>query len=192
MADVAHIMVPRWDMASSPFIHCDIVTTTHKTLRGPLCRSYFFIKLTRETWGREFRRLPSNQGGPHNNTQLPPQAKVVSYLEGVFQTSRASNSRAPQGNLWLVSYKTVGWNWQPPTPWDFRPLWPPEKMYLWISRSIRTQLLGCVLLLTPGGVRPGAPAHISLLQRARFRKNCGIPEPVNYHSTSKKRIWKDG
>jgi len=80
LADMAHISgLIAADLIPSPFLHCDVVTTTtHKTLRGTRSGMIFYRVGMREVPGKEpvpynikndidFAVFPSLQGGPHNN-----------------------------------------------------------------------------------------------------------------------------
>lgn len=66
MADIAHISgFVATQLLESPFLWCDIVTTTtHKTLRGPRSAIIFFKKHLQQINDAVF---PGFQGGPHMN-----------------------------------------------------------------------------------------------------------------------------
>ena len=67
MADIAHISgLVATGLMSSPFQHCDIVTsTTHKSLRGPRSGIIFSKKELADKIN--FAVFPMLQGGPHNH-----------------------------------------------------------------------------------------------------------------------------
>lgn len=85
MFDMAHISgLVASGVNSSPFEHCDVVTsTTHKSLRGPRSGVIFYRRGTRKFMGSDnkekvvdystlqekidFAVFPSLQGGPHEN-----------------------------------------------------------------------------------------------------------------------------
>ena len=117
MADMAHVSgLVAAGVVSSPFDHCDVVTsTTHKSLRGPRAGIIFYKKDT--VRGLDLEKsinsavFPGLQGGPHNRqigalafalkqAQLP---EFKSYQEQVVRNSRAMASRLSDLGYDLVS-----------------------------------------------------------------------------------------
>ena len=81
VADISHIAgLVAAGVHSSPFADTDVVmTTTHKTLRGPRGAVIFVKKDARELGAKIDRAVfPGMQGGPHNNETA---AKAVAFLE---------------------------------------------------------------------------------------------------------------
>jgi glycine hydroxymethyltransferase len=78
MADISHIAgLVATGYATSPFVHCDVVTTTtHKSLRGPRAALIFSRNALKDRINRSV--FPGLQGGPHNN-QIA--AMAVALLE---------------------------------------------------------------------------------------------------------------
>merc|ERR1719156_508858 len=84
MADIAHISgLVATKQHSSPFEHCDIVTTTtHKSLRGPRAGMIFFKYTDRfpDIKDRiDMAVFPALQGGPHNH-QIGGLAAQLKYV----------------------------------------------------------------------------------------------------------------
>ena len=111
MADIAHISgLVAAGTLSSPFQHCDIVTsTTHKSLRGPRSGIIFYKKdLGKAVNSAVF---PGLQGGPHNHAigalafalkqAAEPQFKV--YQEQVIANADAMAQRLVKLGYNLVS-----------------------------------------------------------------------------------------
>merc|ERR1711872_37274 len=81
LADMAHVSgLVAAGVAPSPFLHCDVVTTTvHKTLRGPRAGLIFYRKGVRSVDNKGNKVMydigdkinlavfPGLQGGPHNH-----------------------------------------------------------------------------------------------------------------------------
>lgn len=97
VADIAHIAgLILAGVHPSPFPHADIVmTTTHKTLRGPRGAVIFSRKDLAEKIDRAV--FPGLQGGPHNNTTaakalmfyLAMQPEFKTYQEQIVRNAKA-------------------------------------------------------------------------------------------------------
>lgn len=110
MADISHIAgLVAAGLHQSPFPYADVVmTTTHKTLRGPraaviFCRQELAEKIDRAVF-------PGMQGGPHNNTiaaisQAFFEAKQPSF--GAYQKRVVKNAEALAESLKKSGFNLV-------------------------------------------------------------------------------------
>jgi glycine hydroxymethyltransferase len=181
LCDMAHIsgLVVSGE-ALSPFIHCDVVTTTtHKTLRGPRAGLIFFRKTKKFDNDTEVINLeekinnavfPALQGGPHEN-QIGAVAVALreatdpSFKEYAKQIKRNSSALAKalveKGHT-LVTGGTDNHLML----WDLRPHGLTgskfEKAADLAGITVnKNAVYGDTSALTPGGVRIGTPALTS-------------------------------
>ncbi len=113
VADISHIAgLIAAGVHSSPFISADVVmTTTHKTLRGPRGAVIFVKKDARELPAKIDKAVfPGMQGGPHNNETA---GKAVAFLEAQsagfkkYQKQIVKNASALAGELMARGFKLL-------------------------------------------------------------------------------------
>jgi len=110
LADISHIAgLVAADLHQSPFRYSDIVmTTTHKTLRGPRGAIIFTRKKLSEKIDRAV--FPGMQGGPHNNVVA---AKAVMFFEALkpgfkqYQRQVVKNAAVLADNLKNLGFRLV-------------------------------------------------------------------------------------
>eukprot|EP00301_Raphidiophrys_heterophryoidea_P017298 c2717_g1_i1.p1 GENE.c2717_g1_i1~~c2717_g1_i1.p1 ORF type:complete len:511 (+),score=131.64 c2717_g1_i1:147-1535(+) len=124
LGDMAHISgLVAAGVVPSPFVHCDIVTTTtHKSLRGPRGAMIFFRRglKSRDPKGKEVMYdfedkinaavFPGMQGGPHNHTiaALAVALKMAKAPEFVaYQTQILRNSQALASTMLRLGHSLV-------------------------------------------------------------------------------------
>lgn len=108
VADISHIAGPvAVGLHPSPFPYADVVmTTTHKTLRGPRGAVIFSRKEISEKIDRAV--FPGLQGGPHNNVTA---AKALMFFEALrpefkkYQKQVVKNAKALAGALTGKGFK---------------------------------------------------------------------------------------
>merc|ERR1712028_270344 len=172
MADIAHISgLVATGQTSSPFEHCDIVTTTtHKSLRGPRAGMIFFKytdKIPDIKDRIDMAVFPALQGGPHNHqigglaAQLleVDTPEFVEYSKKVIEHANILAETLQSKGHKLASDGTDNHL----VLWDVRPHGLTgskiEKVCECASISLnRNCVHGDVSALTPGGVRIGSPA----------------------------------
>jgi glycine hydroxymethyltransferase len=114
LSDVSHISgLIASNLASSPFPHSDIVvTTTHKTLRGPRSGLIFSRKELASKIDKAV--FPGLQGGPHNH-QIAAVAVALkeamsksfkSYTKNVVMNAKALANELMLGGMELVTKGT--------------------------------------------------------------------------------------
>jgi len=181
LCDMAHISgLVAAEEAVSPFLHCDVVTTTtHKTLRGPRAGLIFFRKSKKFDSDTEVINLeerinnavfPTLQGGPHEN-QIAAVAVALrevvdpSFKDYAKQVKR--NSAALARVLVEKGYTLVtGGTDNHLLLWDLRPQGltgsKVEKAADMAGITVnKNAVYGDTSALTPGGVRLGSPALTS-------------------------------
>lgn len=130
MADIAHIsgLVATGEQ-NSPFVHCDVVTsTTHKSLRGPRAGIIFFNKKRDSTLEEKinFAVFPMLQGGPHNHqiAAIATQMKEVASPEfKAYSKQVKANAKALAQGLLNRNHKLIsGGTDNHLMLWDVRPL----------------------------------------------------------------------
>ncbi|KAJ3204708.1 Serine hydroxymethyltransferase, cytosolic [Entophlyctis luteolus] len=178
MADIAHIsgLVATGEQ-DSPFVHCDVVTTTtHKTLRGPRAGLVFFRKGEKGSRCGDleercnFAVFPSNQGGPHNNTIAAIAVALKQVAEPGFKLYAAQvrkNAKAVAETLLKRGYKLAsGGTDNHLILWDLRPLGlngnKMEKICDALNITLnKNSIAGDTSAFVPGGVRVGTAALTS-------------------------------
>ncbi len=121
MADISHIAgLVLAELHPSPFISCDIVTTTiHKTLRGPRAAVIFINKKSPIARKKKIDLpsvinksvFPQMQGGPHNNVtaaialtfHLAQKKSFLRYQQQIVRNSRALADELRKRGFRLVS-----------------------------------------------------------------------------------------
>ena len=121
MADISHIAgLVLAELHPSPFISCDIVTTTiHKTLRGPRAAVIFINKKSSIARKKKIDLpsvinksvFPQMQGGPHNNVtaaialtfHLAQKKSFLRYQQQIVRNSRALADELRKRGFRLVS-----------------------------------------------------------------------------------------
>lgn len=167
MADVAHYSgLVCSKLMSSPFDHCDVVTsTTHKSLRGPRSGIIFFRKKYEDAIN--FAVFPQCQGGPHNNVigALAVQLKEVNSPEfRAYSAQVIKNAQACAAELQKKGEKIVTDGTDTHlVMWDVRPHGltgnKVEKVYDYMHITVnKNSIIGDKSALVPGGVRLGTPA----------------------------------
>lgn len=110
MCDMAHYagMVAA-GLLTSPFIHCDVVTTTtHKTLRGPRGAMIFCKKALADKINQAV--FPTLQGGPHNNQIAGVATQMREVMTPAYHEYAAqviTNAQALAGELVRLGYSLV-------------------------------------------------------------------------------------
>ncbi|KAJ1626033.1 serine hydroxymethyltransferase-domain-containing protein [Pavlovales sp. CCMP2436] len=182
MADIAHVSgLVASGLHSSPFEHCDIVTTTtHKSLRGPRSGMIFYRKgakaaLPDGTPGGMYDYetpinmavFPALQGGPHNH-QIAGLATALKEAQTpefkVYAGQVISNCKSLAGELMGKGYKlaTDGTD-NHLILWDLRPLGlsgaKMEKLFEMVHITLnKNSVHGDVSAMSPGAIRIGTPA----------------------------------
>lgn len=181
MADMAHVSgLVAAGVAPSPFLHCDVVTTTtHKTLRGPRAGVIFYRKGTRSVsktgetvlYDLESRInqavFPGLQGGPHNNAIAAiavamKHAKSPEFKE--YQQQVVANAKALAKGLQEKGLSCVSGGTDNHLVWvDLRPMdlngSRVEKVLEDISIACNKNTVpGDKSALNPSGIRLGTPA----------------------------------
>lgn len=175
MCDMAHISgLVASRQALSPFLFCDIVTTTtHKTLRGPRSGIIFFRKrsITGSPTDLETRInsavFPGCQGGPHEQTI----AAVATALHQAATPEFCEYGRLVKENCKLLADCLTQKGYKLATNgtdnhlllWDLRPLGVSgskfEKVCEMVDISVnKNSVHGDTSALVPGGVRIGTAA----------------------------------
>jgi glycine hydroxymethyltransferase len=168
MVDMAHISgLVAGQVASSPFPHADVVTsTTHKTLRGP--RSGMIFARRELMDGINSAVFPSLQGGPHNH-QI---AALAVALHEASQPSFATyakqviaNAQALANGLQLRGHTlSTGGTDNHLLLWNVRDAWGltgskvERVLELASITTNKNSIPGDTSALNPGGVRLGTPA----------------------------------
>ncbi|KAJ3104429.1 Serine hydroxymethyltransferase, cytosolic [Physocladia obscura] len=178
MSDIAHISgLVAVGEQSSPFIHCDVVTTTtHKTLRGPRAGLLFFKRGEKGTRVGDleekcnFAVFPSNQGGPHNNTIAAVAVALKQVAEPGFKQYSIQvrkNAHAVAVTLAKHGYKLAsGGTENHLVLWDLRPIGlngnKMEKICDALNITLnKNAIAGDTSAFVPGGVRVGTAALTS-------------------------------
>lgn len=110
VADISHIAgLIAAGLHSSPFKDADVVmTTTHKTLRGPRGAVIFYRAEYKERIDRAV--FPGMQGGPHNNIIAAEALMCFENLSASFknyQKQILKNAQALSSNLKLLNFKLL-------------------------------------------------------------------------------------
>ncbi|KAM9975356.1 hypothetical protein ACTFIW_010384 [Dictyostelium discoideum] len=183
LCDMAHISgMVAGKQAISPFLFCDVVTTTtHKTLRGPRAGLIFFRKTKRrDAKGNiidddlenriNFAVFPSCQGGPHENTIAGiavalKEASSPDFQEYTKQVRRNSQIMGEELKKRGYSLVTEGTD-NHLVLWDLRPQGITgskiekacDEAHITVNKNA---VYGDTNAIAPGGVRLGAPALTS-------------------------------
>lgn len=183
LCDMAHISgMVAGKQAISPFLFCDVVTTTtHKTLRGPRAGLIFFRKTKRrDAKGNiidddlenriNFAVFPSCQGGPHENTIAGiavalKEASSPDFQEYTKQVRRNSQTMGEELKKRGYSLVTEGTD-NHLVLWDLRPQGITgskiekacDEAHITVNKNA---VYGDTNAIAPGGVRLGAPALTS-------------------------------
>ncbi|KAN0029411.1 hypothetical protein ACTA71_007538 [Dictyostelium dimigraforme] len=183
LCDMAHISgMVAGKQAISPFLFCDVVTTTtHKTLRGPRAGLIFFRKSKRrDAKGNiidddlenriNFAVFPSCQGGPHENTIAGiavalKEASSPDFQEYTKQVRRNSQTMGEELKKRGYSLVTDGTD-NHLVLWDLRPQGITgskiekacDEAHITVNKNA---VYGDTNAIAPGGVRLGAPALTS-------------------------------
>lgn len=170
MMDMAHIsgLVATSEQAS-PFVHCDVVTTTtHKSLRGPRAGLIFYRKDDRD-FGTKINQavFPALQGGPHEHqiAGVATQLKEVATPDfKAYAQQVKSNAKALADKLTELGYKIAsGGTENHLVLWDLKPQDVTGSKFEKTCDAVNITLnKNCVpgdrSAVTPGGVRIGTPA----------------------------------
>ncbi|KAG8465968.1 hypothetical protein KFE25_005538 [Diacronema lutheri] len=218
LADIAHVSgLVASGLHSSPFPHCDIVTTTtHKSLRGPRSGMIFYRKGARPalpdgTPGGVYAFeeainmavFPALQGGPHNHqiaalaTALSEAAKpeFKTYAQQVVANCKHLAKALTDKGYKLATDGTDNHL----VLWDLRPLGlTGSKMETLLDKAHITlnknSVHGDVSAMTPGAIRIGTPA---MTTRGLVEKDFdevaellhrGIQIAIEIQSTSGKKL----
>lgn len=188
MCDMAHISgLIASGVLSSPFEHCDIVTTTtHKTLRGPRAGLIFFRKKFEKAINEAV--FPGLQGGPHQNqiAGIACQMREVctqeykDWAKQVVLNARALSDElikkgykvmtdGTDNHIVLVNLKNKGITGS-----------KIEKICERVSISInKNTVAGDVSALSPSGIRLGTPAMTTKGMREKdFREIARVLDTV--------------
>lgn len=170
LADISHIAgLVAGGEHPSPFLYADVVmTTTHKTLRGPRGAVIFAKKDERDLLSKIDKAVfPGMQGGPHNNVTA---AKAQAFFEAIQPEFRVyakqilRNSKALAEALIANGFTLFGGGTENHLMLlDARPLGLDGKEAEAILEqggitANRNSLSGDVKPLKPSGVRLGTPA----------------------------------
>jgi len=166
MCDMSHFSgLVAAEECNNPFKYCDVVvTTTHKTLRGPRSGMIFYKKELGDKIN--FSVFPSIQGGPHNHqiaavaTQLN-EVMTPMYKEYIIQVKKNAKTLANElmdrgyklssdgtdTHLILMNVRDVGLTGS-----------KVEKICEWLDISLnKNSLYGDQSAMNPGGIRLGTP-----------------------------------
>lgn len=115
MADMAHVAgLVAAGVVPSPFLHCDVVTTTvHKTLRGPRAGVIFYRRSVRNIDVEtkiNMAVFPGLQGGPHNHAiagiaVAMKQAAAPEFKD--YQRQVVANAKAVAAGLSSLGYTII-------------------------------------------------------------------------------------
>ena len=170
LADISHISgLISSGVHNNPFDYVDVVmTTTHKTLRGPRAALIFFRRNFEDKIN--FSVFPSNQGGPHNSII----AAVATALKEAVSPEYREYAKQVIKNTQVLAAELVkngqvlatGGTDNHLLLWDLRPLGltgnKMEKICEKASISInKNSVVGDKSSMVPGGVRIGAAAMTS-------------------------------
>uniref|UniRef100_A0A7S2VJR7 Serine hydroxymethyltransferase n=1 Tax=Zooxanthella nutricula TaxID=1333877 RepID=A0A7S2VJR7_9DINO len=172
MADIAHISgLVATGLHTSPFEHCDVVTTTtHKSLRGPRAGMIFYKYSERVPDIKEridMAVFPALQGGPHNHQIGALAVQLLEVTSDEFKDYSGkvvANANALAKALQEKGHKLAsGGTDNHLVLWDLRPHGltgsKVEKVCEQASISLnRNAVHGDASALSPGGVRIGSPA----------------------------------
>merc|ERR1719382_761794 len=172
MADIAHISgLVATGLHTSPFEHCDVVTTTtHKSLRGPRAGMIFFKYGDRLPDIKEridMAVFPGLQGGPHNHQIGALAVQLLEVATPAFKEysqNVVANANALAEGLQAKGHKLASDGTDNHLVlWDLRPHGltgsKVEKVCELASISLnRNAVHGDASALSPGGVRIGSPA----------------------------------
>jgi glycine hydroxymethyltransferase len=191
LCDMAHISgLVVTQEAASPFVLCDIVTTTtHKSLRGPRAGMIFYRKDARG-FGPKIDQavFPALQGGPHEHqiagvaTQLR-EVQTPAFKTYVQQVKKNMQSLAAALTAKGYAIATGGTD-NHLLLWDLRPLaLTGSKFEKLCDKCHITLNKNCVpgdrSAASPGGVRIGAPALTTRgFKEADFNKIADVLEKV--------------
>ncbi len=170
LADISHIAgLVAAGVHPSPFPYADIVmSTTHKTLRGPR-GAVIFSRADERVLGEKIDKavFPGFQGGPHNNVTA---AKAVAFFEAMqpafksYQKQIIKNARSLAVELTKRGFKLLGGGTETHLMLlDARPLGldgrgAEEMLERAGITANRNSLPGDDKPLRPSGVRLGTPA----------------------------------
>ncbi|KAJ6616439.1 pyridoxal phosphate-dependent transferase [Mycena sp. CBHHK59/15] len=176
MADIAHTSgLIAAQALSSPFAHCDVVTTTtHKTLRGARGGLIFFRRDLARAPDLEKRVndavFPACQGGPHNNAV----AGIATALLQVAQPAFRAYARQVIANAQTLAGALVGYGYTLQTGgtdnhfvlWDLRPLGLTGSKMQNVCDLVgittnKNAVSGDASAQVPGGIRLGTSAITS-------------------------------
>lgn len=180
LVDMAHISgLVAAGVIPSPFPHADVVmTTTHKSLRGPRGAMIFYRKIARGTGAKldlqekiDHSVFPGLQGGPHNHTiaALAHALKQINTNEfKAYQQDVVNNAKVLAKALSDKGYKIVSGGT------DTHVLSVDVKSTTGVEGSRAERVLELAMLITnkntvpgdtsalnPGGIRLGTPAFTS-------------------------------
>eukprot|EP01132_Coremiostelium_polycephalum_P003970 gene3970-4966_t len=183
LCDMAHISgLVAGKQAISPFLFCDVVTTTtHKTLRGPRAGLIFFRKGKRkDAKGNlidddlenkvNFAVFPSCQGGPHENTiagiavalKEASQPDFHEYVKKVRRNAQVMGDELKKRGYSLVTNGTdnhlVLWDLRPQGITGSKIEKACDEAHITVNKNA---VYGDTNAIAPGGIRLGAPALTS-------------------------------
>jgi len=184
MCDMAHFSgLVAAGLLTSPFFHCDVVTTTtHKTLRGPRGAMIYCKKALAEKINQAV--FPALQGGPHNNQIAAVATQLREVMTPEFHEYAAqiiTNAKAMAEELTRLGYTLVtGGTDNHLVLVDLKPqkvLGSKVQVLCDFARITlnKNTVPGDASAMNPGGVRIGSPAMTSrgaqaphFVQIARF------------------------
>ncbi|EGC37884.1 serine hydroxymethyltransferase [Dictyostelium purpureum] len=183
LCDMAHISgMVAGKQAISPFLFCDVVTTTtHKTLRGPRAGLIFYRKSKRrDAKGNiidddlenriNFAVFPSCQGGPHENTiagiavalKEAASTDFQDYVKQVRRNSQIMGEELKKRGYSLVTNGTdnhlVLWDLRPQGITGSKIEKACDEAHITVNKNA---VYGDTNAIAPGGIRLGAPALTS-------------------------------
>lgn len=170
LCDMAHYAgLVATGQANSPFVHCDVVTTTtHKSLRGPRAGLIFFRKKYADAIN--FAVFPTLQGGPHENTiaaiavalQEAMKPEFKDYICQVKTNASTLAARLIELGLSVVTNGTDNhlllWNLKPNKITGSK----MEKLLDFVRITVnKNTVFGDTSAVAPYGIRLGTPALTS-------------------------------
>lgn len=201
LADISHISgLVASGLQNNPFNDADVImTTTHKSLRGPRSSIIIYNRTRDPEIGEkiDFAVFPGMHGGPHNHTiaAVCNQMKEVASNEfKLYSKQIVLNAKRLETNMVKMGHKVVGNTTNHLVVWDVKP-WglsgsKVEKGLDLVHITVNKNTIpGDKSAMNPGGVRMGTPA---LTSRGMKEKEMDIvAEFLTRFSQIASRISKD-